>query len=101
MSVGNTAKTSCAFIPVYCYYDRKHGGEVKTPILLMEEETLLLKAIILDIDPNTYKTDELKDEFLEAYEQFSSEGMEKTQPLDPYDIYPQLVTVLHTDDEDI
>jgi hypothetical protein len=55
----------------------------------------------LDIDPNTYKTDELKDEFLEAYEQFSSEGMEKAQPLDPYDIYPQLVTVLHTDDEDI
>ena len=101
VSIDNAARTSCAFVPVYCYYDRKQGGEIKTPILLMEDETLLLKAIILNIDPNILNADELKDHFLCAYDKLSSENEEHSHALDPYDVYPQLVTVLHTDNEDI
>lgn len=99
--IGDVSGTSCAFIPVYCYYDRNNGGEVKTPILIVDNITFLLKAVILDIDPSIFSTDELKDQFLDAYYEQAADTPAKGKSLDPYDIYPQLVTVLHTDDEEI
>ncbi|MGH1484677.1 MAG: hypothetical protein ACRBCI_00575 [Cellvibrionaceae bacterium] len=101
MAIADISGTSCAFIPVYCYYDRDNGGEVKTPILMMDQDTFLLKAIILDIDPSIFNPDELKDQFIEAYYQLSSINPTDDKSLDPYDIYPQLVSVLHTDSEEI
>ena len=93
--------TTCAFIPVYCYYDRANGGEVKTPVLVMDPETFYLTALIIDIDPSIFSPDELKDQFIEAYYQLTPEGHDGSKELDAYDIYPQLVTVLHTDNEEI
>ena len=101
MTTPDISGTSCAFIPVYCYYDRAAGGEVKTPILIMDSDTLYLSAIILDIDPSIFTPDELKDQFIEAYYKLSDSKQDKTKSLDHYDIYPQLVTVLHTDTDEI
>ncbi len=101
MKIPEVSGTSCAFIPVYCYYDRDNGGEVKTPILLIDDETFLMKAIILDIDPSIFTEDELKDNFIEAYYESASNKQEKHDSLDAYDIYPQLATTLHTDNEEI
>lgn len=100
MGMVELSSTSCAFIPVYCYYD-ENNGEVKTPILLMDNESLLLKSIILDIDPNIFTYEELKDQFIEAYYSLSSNVGNHSSHLDSYDIYPQLVSVLHTDNEEI
>ena len=101
MNIPDISGTSCAFIPVYCYYDRSSGGEVKTPILVMDRETFLLKAILLDLDPSIFSPDELKDQFLEAYYELSSSQQDSEKSLDHYDVYPQLVTVLHTDEDEI
>jgi hypothetical protein len=101
MSISDISSTSCAFIPVYCYYDRNNGGEIKTPILMMDKDTFLLKAIILDVDPSIFNPDELKDQFVEAYYRCTSTNPDGEKSLDPYDIYPQLVSVLHTDAEEI
>ncbi|MGH1438786.1 MAG: hypothetical protein ACRBBR_01645 [Cellvibrionaceae bacterium] len=100
MGIPDISSTTCAFIPVYCYYD-ENAGEVKTPILLMDNHNLLLKAIILEIDPNIFTYEELKDQFIEAYYSLSSDSQGGDGHLDSYDIYPQLVTVLHTDSEEI
>jgi hypothetical protein len=101
MSDSDIASTRCAFIPIYCYYDRQGAGEVKTPILLMDQDTFLLKAILLDIDHSIFTTDELKDQFIEAYNESACSTQDKANSLDSYDIYPQLVSVLHTDEEEI
>lgn len=99
MAMHDISSTSCAFIPVYCYYD-KDAGEIKTPILLMDNETFLLKAIIVDIDPTIFSYEELKDQFIEAY--YKHTGTEESSSsLDTYDIFPQLVNTLHTDNEEI
>lgn len=100
MGIADISSTSCAFIPVYCYYDDTEG-EIKTPILLMDSDSFLLKALILEIDPNIFTYEELKDQFIEAYYGCSKELDSKARHLDSYDIYPQLVTVLHTDNEEI
>lgn len=100
MGITDISSTSCAFIPVYCHYN-ENGVEVKTPILLMDNHNLLLKAIILEIDPNIFTYEELKDQFIEAYYSFSNDTENNSGHLDSYDIYPQLVTVLHTDNEEI
>ena len=54
--------TSCAFIPVFCYYDRQNGGEIKTPILINDQASNTLKAIVLSVDPSIFTEDELKDQ---------------------------------------
>ncbi len=99
MAIPEISSTSCAFIPVYCYYD-KDEGEIKTPILLMDNTSFLLKAIIVDIDPSIFSYEELKDQFIEAYYHYTDTD-ETTSALDTYDIFPQLVTTLHTDNEEI
>jgi hypothetical protein len=102
MTDSELCSTSCAFIPIYCYYNRQGGGgEVKTPILLMDQELFLLKAIILDIDHSIFTGDELKDQFIEAYNESALSTPDKSSSLDSYDIYPQLVSILHTDEEEI
>jgi hypothetical protein len=93
--------TSCAFIPVYCYYDRENGGEIKTPVLLLDPDTLFLTALILDIDARIFLADELKDQFIDAYYKSTLNNSRVEKSLDAYDIFPQLVTILHTDDEEI
>lgn len=93
-------KTYCAFIPIFCHYDRSQGGEVKTPILFQCQSTSLLSLILLELDISVLNQDELTDEFVQAYR----ERIEPTNPdksLDAYDIYPQLVSILHADEEDI
>ncbi|MBX2809470.1 MAG: hypothetical protein KTR20_12665 [Cellvibrionaceae bacterium] len=101
MSLDDIASTACAFIPVYCYYNRTDHKEKKTPILLMDQSSFLLKAIIIGIDPSVFTQDELKDQFLMSYYRETTSKHETQKTLDHYDIYPQLVTVLHTDDEEI
>jgi len=44
MVIPDISSTSCAFIPVYCYYD-ENATEVKTPILLMDNDIEKLNAI--------------------------------------------------------
>lgn len=100
MNIADVSSTSCAFIPVYCYYDRQQGGEVKTPILMVNQDSFLLQAIVLDLDPSIFTPDELKDQFIEAYYALAGDNGDQKH-LDAYDIYPQLVNVLHTDEEEI
>ena len=100
MVLSDIPSTSCAFIPVYCYYDEVKNSEHKTPILLMDQNTLLLSAILVSIDPSIFSYDELKDQFIDAY-YFRSHDSTRNRSLDEYDIYPQLATSLHTDEEEI
>ena len=66
----------------------------------MNQSSFLLQAIVLDIDPSIFSADELKDQFISAY--YALAGSESDQKhLDAYDIYPQLVNSLHTDEEEI
>ncbi len=93
--------TSCAFIPVFCYYDRQNGGEIKTPVLISDQNNSTLKAIIVNVDPTIFTEDELKDQFIDAYYENTDRYCTGTKSLDSYDIYPKLITALHTDDEEI
>ncbi|MBX2809248.1 MAG: hypothetical protein KTR20_11515 [Cellvibrionaceae bacterium] len=101
MDLHDIASTACAFIPVYCYYSRTDNEEKKTPILMMDQSSFLLKAIIIGIDPSVFTQDELKDQFLVSYYRETANQHGQKKSLDHYDIYPQLVTTLHTDDEEI
>lgn len=100
MSTDEISSSSCAFIPVYCYYDN-NGEEVKTPILIMDSSQLLLRAIIIDVDPNIFNSEELKDIFIDAYYNLSDFQERDNNSMDHYDIYPQFVSALHTDNEEI
>ena len=100
MNPPEESAASCAFIPVYCYYDRENGREIKTPVLIMDSETFYLTALILDIDSSLFKAEELKDQFIEAYHKMTGSS-ENNDTLDTYDIFPQLISILHTDNEEI
>ncbi|MFT6389525.1 MAG: hypothetical protein ACJAUP_002918 [Cellvibrionaceae bacterium] len=65
----------------------------------MDNYSLLLKSTILEINPNIFTYEELKDQFIGAYYSLSSNIENNSRHSDCYAIYPQLVSALHTENE--